>query len=161
MADEKKEKKDKFKLAKEFKAFISKGNVLDMAVGLIIGSAFTAIVNSVVGDLLMPVLGLITGKVDYSDDERDKIQLIAEDIVSLDSGGRDYYIAIRPEQEKPEIYEALKRIFKRHHGQNVVYMYFYGTKKLIKNEKYYWLDGSAEAEEEIRALLGNDSLKVK
>ena len=104
---------------------------------------------------------VITGKVDYSDDERDKIQLIAEDIVSLDSGGRDYYIAIRPEQEKQEIYEALKRIFKRHHGQNVVYMYFYGTKKLIKNEKYYWLDGSAEAEEEIRALLGNDSLKVK
>ena len=64
MADEK--KKEKFKLAKEFKAFISKGNVLDMAVGLIIGSAFTAIVNSVVGDLLMPVLGLITGKVDFS-----------------------------------------------------------------------------------------------
>lgn len=68
MAEEKKPevKKDKFKLAKEFKAFISKGNVLDMAVGLIIGSAFTAIVNSVVGDLLMPVLGLITGKVDFS-----------------------------------------------------------------------------------------------
>lgn len=68
MAEEKKPevKKEKFKLAKEFKAFISKGNVLDMAVGLIIGSAFTAIVNSVVGDLLMPVLGLITGKVDFS-----------------------------------------------------------------------------------------------
>ena len=69
MAEEKKpeQKKDKFKLAKEFKAFISKGNVLDMAVGLIIGSAFTAIVNSLVGDLLMPVLGLITGKVDFSE----------------------------------------------------------------------------------------------
>ena len=68
MAEEKKPEvnKEKFKLAKEFKAFISKGNVLDMAVGLIIGSAFTAIVNSVVGDLLMPVLGLITGKVDFS-----------------------------------------------------------------------------------------------
>ena len=64
MADEK--KKDKFKLAKEFKTFISRGNVLDMAVGLIIGSAFTAIVNSLVGDLLMPVLGLITGKMDFS-----------------------------------------------------------------------------------------------
>ena len=51
MAEEKKvEKKDRFKLAKEFKAFISRGNVLDMAVGLIIGSAFTAIVNSLVGD---------------------------------------------------------------------------------------------------------------
>lgn len=69
MAEEMKpeQKKDKFKLAKEFKAFISKGNVLDMAVGLIIGSAFTAIVNSLVGDLLMPVLGLITGKVDFSE----------------------------------------------------------------------------------------------
>lgn len=69
MAEEKKpeQNKDKFKLAKEFKAFISKGNVLDMAVGLIIGSAFTAIVNSLVGDLLMPVLGLITGKVDFSE----------------------------------------------------------------------------------------------
>lgn len=67
MAEEKKvEKKDKFKLAKEFKAFISKGNVLDMAVGLIIGSAFTAIVNSLVGDLLMPLLGLLTGKMDFS-----------------------------------------------------------------------------------------------
>lgn len=69
MSEEKKpeQKKDKFKLAKEFKAFISKGNVLDMAVGLIIGSAFTAIVNSLVGDLLMPVLGLITGKMDFSE----------------------------------------------------------------------------------------------
>ena len=68
MAEEKKPevKKEKFKLAKEFKAFISKGNVLDMAVGLIIGSAFTAIVNSLVGDLLMPVLGLLTGKMDFS-----------------------------------------------------------------------------------------------
>ena len=67
MAEERKaEKKDRFKLAKEFKAFISRGNVLDMAVGLIIGSAFTAIVNSLVGDLLMPLLGLLTGKMDFS-----------------------------------------------------------------------------------------------
>ncbi len=60
------EEKKKFKLLGEFKAFISRGNVLDMAVGLIVGSAFTAIVNSLVGDLLMPVLGIITGKMDFS-----------------------------------------------------------------------------------------------
>ena len=60
-------KKEKFKLAKEFKAFITRGNVLDMAVGLIVGSAFTAIVNSLVGDLLMPALGMITGKIDFSE----------------------------------------------------------------------------------------------
>lgn len=55
MADEKK----KFKILDEFKTFISRGSVLDMAVGVIIGGAFTAIVNSLVNDILMPVIGLI------------------------------------------------------------------------------------------------------
>ncbi len=55
------------KLFGEFREFISRGNVMDMAVGVIIGSAFTAIVNSLVGDLLNPILGLITGGMDFSD----------------------------------------------------------------------------------------------
>lgn len=54
------------KLIKEFKDFISRGNVIDMAVGVIIGGAFTAIVNSLVQDILNPLLGLITGGVDFS-----------------------------------------------------------------------------------------------
>lgn len=49
------------KLIAEFKEFISKGNVLDLAVGVIIGSAFQKIVTSLVNDILMPFLGLITG----------------------------------------------------------------------------------------------------
>ena len=51
---------------KEFKAFIAKGNVMDMAVGIIIGAAFTAIVNSMVGDVLMPVIGVFTSGMDFS-----------------------------------------------------------------------------------------------
>lgn len=54
------------KIIKEFKEFISRGNVMDMAVGVIIGSAFTAIVNSLVKDLLNPLLGLLTGGMDFS-----------------------------------------------------------------------------------------------
>ena len=54
------------KVAKEFKEFISRGNVMDMAVGVIIGGAFTAIVTSLVNDLLMPVLSLITGGFDFT-----------------------------------------------------------------------------------------------
>lgn len=50
----------------EFKKFITKGNVLDLAVGVIIGGAFTAIVNSLVNDILMPVLSLLTGGMDFS-----------------------------------------------------------------------------------------------
>ncbi|MBR5944099.1 MAG: MscL family protein, partial [Lachnospiraceae bacterium] len=46
---------------KEFKEFISRGNVMDMAVGIIIGGAFTAIVNSFVNDIVNPLLGMVGG----------------------------------------------------------------------------------------------------
>ena len=55
------------KMINEFKAFIMKGNVMDLAVGIIIGAAFTAIVSSLVGDLINPVIGLILGGVNFSD----------------------------------------------------------------------------------------------
>ena len=51
---------------KEFKEFIARGNVIDLAVGIIIGAAFTAIVNSLVADLINPIIGLITGGIDFS-----------------------------------------------------------------------------------------------
>jgi large conductance mechanosensitive channel len=54
-------------LVKEFKAFAMRGNVLDMAVGIIIGGAFGAIVSSLVNNVLMPPLGLLLGKVDFKD----------------------------------------------------------------------------------------------
>ncbi len=50
----------------EFKEFISRGNVMDLAVGMIIGAAFTAIVNSVVNDLVMPLISMITGGLDFT-----------------------------------------------------------------------------------------------
>jgi large conductance mechanosensitive channel len=50
----------------EFKKFIMRGNVVDLAVGLVIGAAFTAIVNSMVKDIFMPLIGLITGGFDVS-----------------------------------------------------------------------------------------------
>lgn len=61
MADKKKS------IFTEFKEFISRGNVMDMAVGVIIGGAFTKIVNSVVSDLIMPALGLLTGNIDFAE----------------------------------------------------------------------------------------------
>ncbi len=50
----------------EFRAFIAKGNVMDMAVGIIIGAAFTAIVSSLVEDLINPIIGIFTGGMDFS-----------------------------------------------------------------------------------------------
>ena len=51
---------------KEFKDFISKGNVMDLAVGVIIGAAFGKIVTSLVEDMIMPVLGIILGKINFT-----------------------------------------------------------------------------------------------
>jgi large conductance mechanosensitive channel len=50
----------------EFKDFIARGNVMDMAVGIIIGAAFTAIVTSLVGDLINPIIAIFTGGIDFS-----------------------------------------------------------------------------------------------
>ena len=51
---------------KEFKEFITRGNVMDLAIGVIIGGAFQKIVTSLVNDIIMPAVSIITGKVDYS-----------------------------------------------------------------------------------------------
>ena len=53
-------------IASEFKAFALKGNVMDLAVGVIIGGAFGKIVDSLVGDIIMPLVGAIFGKLDFS-----------------------------------------------------------------------------------------------
>ena len=54
-------------MIQEFKDFIAKGNVMDMAVGIIIGAAFTAIVSSLVADIINPFIGLLTGGFDFTD----------------------------------------------------------------------------------------------
>ena len=59
---------------KEFKAFISKGNVLDLAIGLILATHFGAIVKSLVDDIIMPPIGKVLGNVDFS-----KLQLVIQD----------------------------------------------------------------------------------
>ncbi len=61
------DKKEKAKgIVKEFKEFISRGNVIDMAVGVIIGAAFGKIVSSLVDDILMPLIGAILGGLDFT-----------------------------------------------------------------------------------------------
>ncbi len=58
---------EKKTIIQEFKEFIARGNVIDMAVGIIMGGAFTPIVNSLVNDIVMPGIGLVVGKMNFSD----------------------------------------------------------------------------------------------
>lgn len=54
-------------MLKEFKEFATKGNIMDLAVGVVIGGAFQSIINSLVSDIIMPLVSILTGKVDFSD----------------------------------------------------------------------------------------------
>lgn len=62
-----KKKNKKKSMLKEFKEFALKGNIVDMAIGVVIGGAFQKIVNSLVNDIIMPAISILTGKVDFSD----------------------------------------------------------------------------------------------
>ena len=62
----KKNAKKAKKVMGEFKAFALKGNILDLAIGMIIGTAFTKIVNSLVNEVIMPALSLVTGRIDFT-----------------------------------------------------------------------------------------------
>lgn len=66
-------------VVKEFKEFISKGNVVDLAVGVIIGASFGKIITSLVDDVIMPPIGYLTGGVDFADK---KIVLVAADVAN-------------------------------------------------------------------------------
>lgn len=68
-------------MLREFKDFIAKGNVMDMAVGIIIGAAFTAIVKSMVDDLLNPIIGVFTGGADFTN----KFAILGGDGTTYDS----------------------------------------------------------------------------
>ena len=63
----KKKKNQKSNMLKEFKEFALKGNIIDMAIGVVIGGAFQKIVNSLVNDIIMPLISILIGKVDFSD----------------------------------------------------------------------------------------------
>jgi large conductance mechanosensitive channel len=67
---------------REFKEFAMRGNVMDLAVGIIIGAAFTTIVNSLVNDVIMPPVGVVTGGVDF----KDKMVKIKEPVVDPATG---------------------------------------------------------------------------
>ena len=65
--DNKKSKPGVFGILNEFKQFISKGNVIDLAVGVIVGGAFTSIVSSLVDDMIMPIIGMILAGINFKD----------------------------------------------------------------------------------------------
>lgn len=69
-------------MLKEFREFALKGNVMDLAIGIIIGAAFSGLVNSIVNDIIMPIVGVITGGIDFTNKY---VQLAGESQPTLDA----------------------------------------------------------------------------
>ena len=89
-------------MIKEFRDFIMRGNVIDLAVAVIMGAAFTSIVNSLVQDILMPILGLLTGGLDF----RMRPEAMAEGVMASPGGvpqQRCGYRAVRMPAGKPAL----------------------------------------------------------
>ncbi len=77
-------------LAGEFRKFIDRGNVIDVAVGIIIGAAFSKIINSLVADVAMPALGMLVGEIDLT-----KLQLVLRRAYTAPDGSEHGSVAIR------------------------------------------------------------------
>lgn len=69
-------------MLKEFREFALKGNVVDLAIGIIIGAAFSGLVNSIVNDIIMPIIGVLTGGIDYTNKY---VQLVGDPQPTLDA----------------------------------------------------------------------------
>jgi large conductance mechanosensitive channel len=77
-------------MLKEFREFAMKGNVVDMAVGVIIGTAFGKIVSSIVADLFMPLIGAITGKLDFSKMSYDVVNPLDQKVLASVAYGKTF-----------------------------------------------------------------------
>ena len=108
--------------------------------------------------LAVDVPVIISGKVN-SNDETAKI--LADRILAIDDEVKDVKITILPELETPECLDAVKNIMLQNKGENIVYLYFVSSKKIIKTEKRFWVDLSEKFKRDITKILGENSIQIK
>ncbi len=101
---------------------------------------------------------MISGKVNYTDEG---IKILADRICPLAEYKQDYYLAINSTQENDAVFKAIKDVLQTHRGDHVVYIYYSDKKKLIKTDNTWWMDGSKEAVDLLKEILGDDAVKAK
>ena len=88
-------------MLEEFKKFALRGNVVDLAIGVIIGAAFSKIVDSMVGDIFMPVIGAVTGGLDFSNYYTPLASTVQEGAAYVDAKSRGPYSAGATSSRRP------------------------------------------------------------
>ncbi len=108
--------------------------------------------------LAVDVPVIISGKVNANDETA---KILADRILAIDDEVKDVKITILPELETPECLDAVKNIMLQNKGENIVYLYFVSSKKIIKTEKRFWVDLSEKFKRDITKILGENSIQIK
>ena len=108
--------------------------------------------------LAVDVPVIISGKVNANDETA---KILADRILAIDDEVKDVKITILPELETPECLDAVKNIMLQNKGENIVYLYFVSSKKIIKTEKRFWVDLSEKFKRDIAKILGENSIQIK
>jgi len=108
--------------------------------------------------LLAPDLPIVViGRVNASEETA---KVIANEIVSLDTAGPEIRVKIRSDQENAQVFTALKQVFKRFSGDIPVYLTLTHSRRVIKTERHFWMNGSSAGLTAIEEILGKNTVKV-
>ncbi|MBP1764437.1 MAG: polymerase alpha subunit [Firmicutes bacterium] len=108
--------------------------------------------------LLAPDLPVVvTGRVNASEEA---VKIIANEIAALDTAGPEIRVKIRSEQENAQIFGALKQVFKRFSGDIPVYLTLVDSRRVIKTERHFWMNGSTDGLSALENILGENTVKV-
>lgn len=122
--------------------------------GTVFPKSFYENINYLVPDI--PVV--VRGRVNHIDDET---KIIVDKVIGMEEYVPEFCLVLKPEQETPENFLKLKETLYEYAGNCPVYMYFLGTKKMIKGNREFWIDGSNKAFKALQKLLGKNSIKQR
>lgn len=111
-------------------------------------------INYLISDI--PVV--VRGRTNHIDDD---VKIIADKVIGLEEYVPEFCIMLKPEQENPDFFSKVTDILHEHSGKCPVYMYFLSTKKMVKGNKEFWIDGSKQVFEELQNLLGKQAVKQR
>ena len=104
----------------------------------------------------MPVV--VRGRINHIDDET---KIIVDKVISMEEYVPEYCIILKPEQETQKNFLMLKETLHEYAGNCPVYMYFLSTKKMIKGNCEFWINGTDKAFKELQKLLGKNAVKQR
>ena len=119
---------------------------------------FPKIFYQVTNLLAVDIPVIVSGRINANDETA---KIIAEKITGIDNDARDVKVTILPEFENTETLDEVKNILLKNKGENVVYLYFVSSNKIIKTEKRFWVDLSEKFKNDIMMILGENSIQIK